>query len=171
EPFGCGGSFRQRCRVMTLTPSACAISLCGFPCSARSFASASLRAIWAFECFVFFALPFSPLRPFLPIVLWRMPCMRRTGRSRRRLEIYGVGSNKVFAVLVYQKNIHPEPLSGYGSKNFSFLSRKCCGRDTPGHHSGAARNLVVLTMIVPPRRRWWGASDYGLRKEVHGSRK
>src|SRR5262249_16068627 len=37
------------------------------------------------------------------------------------------------------ESIQPEPLS-----KKLFLSRKCCGRDTPGHHSGAARNLVVL---------------------------
>src|SRR5262249_25284354 len=47
---------RQRCSVMTLTPSVRAISLCSFPCVARSPACASLAAISAFECFTFLAI-------------------------------------------------------------------------------------------------------------------
>ena len=41
---------------MTLTPSVRAISLCSFPCVARSFACASLDAISTLECFFFLAI-------------------------------------------------------------------------------------------------------------------
>jgi hypothetical protein len=41
---------------MTLTPSVRAISLCSFPCAAKSFACASFAAISALECFFFLAM-------------------------------------------------------------------------------------------------------------------
>src|SRR5262245_4799779 len=41
---------------MTLTPSVRAISLCSFPCVARSFASASFVAISTLECLFFLTL-------------------------------------------------------------------------------------------------------------------
>jgi hypothetical protein len=44
---------RQRYKVMTLTPSVRAISLCSFPCVARSSACATLAAISAFDRFPF----------------------------------------------------------------------------------------------------------------------
>src|SRR5262249_11045958 len=43
-------SLRHRCKVMTLTPSVRAISLCSFPCLAKSFACASFVATSALEC-------------------------------------------------------------------------------------------------------------------------
>src|SRR5215471_10759520 len=47
---------------MTLTPSVRAISLCSFPCVARSFACASFDAISTLECLFFLAIAAS-LRP------------------------------------------------------------------------------------------------------------
>jgi hypothetical protein len=41
---------RHRCKVMTLTPSVRAISLCNFPCVANLFACASFVAISTLEC-------------------------------------------------------------------------------------------------------------------------
>jgi hypothetical protein len=43
-------SLRHRCKVMTLTPSVRAISLCSFPCLAKSFACASFVATSTREC-------------------------------------------------------------------------------------------------------------------------
>src|SRR5215471_4205705 len=43
-------SLRHRCKVTTLTPSVRAISLCGFPCLAKSFACASFVATSTLEC-------------------------------------------------------------------------------------------------------------------------
>jgi hypothetical protein len=43
-------ALRHRCKVMTLTPSVRAISLCSFPCLAKSFACASLVATSTREC-------------------------------------------------------------------------------------------------------------------------
>jgi hypothetical protein len=45
-----GGVLRHRCNVMTLMPSARAISLCSLPRVAKSFACASFVAISALEC-------------------------------------------------------------------------------------------------------------------------
>src|SRR5215471_11712938 len=42
-------ALRHRCKVMTLTPSVRAISLCGFPCLAKSFACASFVATSTLE--------------------------------------------------------------------------------------------------------------------------
>src|SRR5215470_1052878 len=47
---------------MTLTPSVRAISLCSFPCVARSFACASFETISTLECLLFLAIAAS-LRP------------------------------------------------------------------------------------------------------------
>src|SRR5262249_35494881 len=47
---------------MTLTPSVRAISLCSFPCVARSFACASFETISTLECLFFLAIAAS-LRP------------------------------------------------------------------------------------------------------------
>ena len=52
-------SLRHRCKVMTLTPSVRAISLCSFPCLAKLFARASFVATSTLECH--FRLP------------WRLP--------------------------------------------------------------------------------------------------
>src|SRR5262249_60492747 len=60
--LGPGGALRHRCKVITLTPSARAISLCNFPCVANSFACASLLAISALECLFLLAIVVS-LRP------------------------------------------------------------------------------------------------------------
>src|SRR5215471_18542601 len=49
-------ALRHRCKVMTLTPSVRAMSLCSFPCVARPFACASFVAISALECFLFLAV-------------------------------------------------------------------------------------------------------------------
>jgi hypothetical protein len=46
-------ALRHRCKVMTLTPSVRAISLCNFPCLAKRFACASFFAISALECCFF----------------------------------------------------------------------------------------------------------------------
>ena len=43
-------SLRHRCKVTTLTPSVRAISLCSFPCLAKSFACASFVATSTLEC-------------------------------------------------------------------------------------------------------------------------
>src|SRR5262249_22103336 len=43
-------SLRHRCTLTTLTPSVRAISLCGFPCLAKSFACASFVATFTLEC-------------------------------------------------------------------------------------------------------------------------
>ena len=51
---------RHRCKVMTLTPSVRAMSLCSFPCVARPFACASFVAISALECLFFLAISFAP---------------------------------------------------------------------------------------------------------------
>ena len=53
---GPGGALRHRCKVMTLTPSVRAISLCSFPCVARSFACASFDAISTLECLFLLAI-------------------------------------------------------------------------------------------------------------------
>ena len=45
-----GGALRHRCKVTTLTPSVRAISLCSFPCLAKSFACASFVATSTLEC-------------------------------------------------------------------------------------------------------------------------
>src|SRR6516225_6971683 len=55
-------ALRHRCKVMTLTPSVRAISLCSFPCVARSFACASFDAISTLEYLFFLAIAAS-LRP------------------------------------------------------------------------------------------------------------
>jgi hypothetical protein len=64
---GPGGALRHRCKVMTLTPSVRAISLCNFPCVANSFACASFVAISALEYLVFLA--HGGLLSTLPILL------------------------------------------------------------------------------------------------------
>src|SRR6516165_5748733 len=56
-------ALRHRCKVMALTPSVRAISLCSFPCVARSFACASFVAISAVECLLFLAIAAAFLRP------------------------------------------------------------------------------------------------------------
>jgi len=47
---------RHRYKVMTLTPSVRAMSLCSFPCVTRPFACASFVAISALECLLFLAI-------------------------------------------------------------------------------------------------------------------
>jgi hypothetical protein len=47
---------RHRCKVMTLTPSVRAISLCNFPCVANLFACASFVAISTLECLFLLAI-------------------------------------------------------------------------------------------------------------------
>ena len=54
----------HRCKVMTLTPSRRAISLCNFPCVARSFACASFVAISTLECLFLLAIA-ACIRPSL----------------------------------------------------------------------------------------------------------
>src|SRR5262249_59024938 len=70
--LGTGGALRHRCKVITLTPSARAISLCNLPCVANPFACASLLAISALECLFLSAIVVS-----LPPLCCRSPdCIR-----------------------------------------------------------------------------------------------
>src|SRR5215831_6746433 len=58
---------RHRCKVMTPMPSVSAISLCGFPCLAKSFACASFVATSTLEWrLAIAACPPQPLRASLP---------------------------------------------------------------------------------------------------------
>src|SRR5262245_17664236 len=56
-------SLRHRCKVMTLTPSMRAISLCSFPRLAKSFACASFVATSTRECRFTLAMPACPQPP------------------------------------------------------------------------------------------------------------
>jgi hypothetical protein len=56
---------RHRCKVMTLTPSVRAISLCNLPCVAKSFACASFVEISILECLFFVAVAACLRRPML----------------------------------------------------------------------------------------------------------
>src|SRR5215467_9081605 len=86
---------------MTLTPSVRAISLCSFPCVARSFACASFDAISTLECFFFLAIA-ACIRPspcccnFLFRVRWYQANARRALARFTGLRInmvnMGVGS-------------------------------------------------------------------------------
>jgi hypothetical protein len=53
-------SLRHRCKVITLTPSVRAISLCSFPCLAKSFACASFVATSTLECRFLLAIAACP---------------------------------------------------------------------------------------------------------------
>ena len=58
------GALRHRYKVITLTPSARAISLCNLPRVAHSFACASLLAISTLEC-LFLLIIVVSLRPYV----------------------------------------------------------------------------------------------------------
>ena len=60
---GAGGALRHRCKVMTLTPSVRTISVCSFPCLAKSFACASFVATSTLECRFCLAIAASPQPP------------------------------------------------------------------------------------------------------------
>src|SRR5215813_11191200 len=60
---GPGGALCHRRKVMTLTPSVRAISLCSFPCVANSSACANFVAISTLECLFLLGIAACPIRP------------------------------------------------------------------------------------------------------------
>src|SRR5262249_34857490 len=89
EPFDPDGRLRQRCSVMTLTPSARAISLCSFPCVTRSSAPASLAGMAATTL----------TRPNRSAQ--RLPCGRHSGPTAKT-----VGQNNVVTNLCVERGDH-----------------------------------------------------------------
>jgi hypothetical protein len=85
-------SLRHRCKVMTLTPSVRAISLCSFPCLAKSFACASFVATSTLECRFTLAMAACPAAAtsigFAAqgsiAVFWTSPTNRRRARCTEK---------------------------------------------------------------------------------------